>query len=148
MHKLYVKLTVWPNIGWTEYVWLDEVRRRPWHGPTTAPGVIYTRNFSHFCRSSSSNWGDWEFTNCLLFPFFFWAIWALKMAAWFLWQENVANIAVASRFWLATSSYDCLILSFHWFVLPWARQILHLCLQNAPQCPTSEKEIILEPLLL
>ena len=71
MHKLYVKLTVWPNIGWTEYVWLDEVRRRPWHGATTAPGVIYIRNFSHFCRSSSSNWGDWEFTNCLFFPFFF-----------------------------------------------------------------------------
>ena len=53
-------------------------------------------------------------------------------------QENSANIAVDSRFWLAASEDDCFILSFHWFISAGARQILHFSPQNAPQCPCWE----------
>ena len=31
-------------------------------------------------------------------------------------QDNGANILMASRFLLAAISYDCLILSFQWFI--------------------------------
>ena len=39
--------------------------------------IIYIRNFSHFCRSSSSNWGDWEFTKLFVVSVLFSTIWAL-----------------------------------------------------------------------
>ena len=72
---------------------------------------LHQRRFFDFCRSSSPSWKYWEMTNCLLLSMFTAMIWALKMAAWFLWQrmqENGAIIAMASSLdfdWLLTS-YD------------------------------------------
>ena len=106
------------------------------YGATT--GVIYIRSFSSFCRSSSSNLGDWDFQiGCCFFShelsFNNGSMISLTNEAIQLQRKHCNGFSILIGFSYCITVASSLFISFFQHII--TSQILHFGPQNVSQCP-------------